>query len=44
MKQVANPTIPNSEFAARRERVLRSLARDGNAIGLVLAGDADHSL
>ena len=44
MKQVANPTIANSEFAARRERVMRSLARDGNAIGLVLAGDADHSL
>ena len=44
MKQVENPTISNSEFAARRERVLRSLARDGNAIGLVLAGDADHSL
>lgn len=44
MKRVANPTIANSEFAARRERVMRSLARDGNAIGLVLAGDADHSL
>ena len=44
MKQVENPTIANSEFAARRERVLRSLARDGNAIGLVFAGDADHSL
>ena len=44
MKRVANPTIANSEFAVRRERVMRSLARDGNAIGLVLAGDADHSL
>ncbi len=44
MKRVAIPTIANSEFAARRESVMRSLARDGNAIGLVLAGDADHSL
>lgn len=38
------PSIPASEFAQRRERVLKSLARDGNALGLVLAGDADPSL
>ena len=40
----ANPAIPAAEFAARRARVLRALASDGNAIGLVLAGDADPSL
>ncbi|MSR44211.1 MAG: aminopeptidase P family protein [Phycisphaerales bacterium] len=41
---MSQPVIARAEFAARRERVLRALARDGNAIGLVIAGDADPSL
>ncbi len=44
MTRITNPVVSNNEFAARRERVLRSLEKDGRAIGLVLAGDADHSL
>ncbi len=36
--------IALSEFAARREKLLAQLKREGNAIGLVLAGDADASL
>lgn len=38
------PRISNEEFASRRDRVLRALARDGNTIGLIVAGDADASL
>lgn len=44
MTRLVTPSIAKSEFVARRERVLRSLARDGNAIGLVLAGDTDASI
>lgn len=40
----AAPSIPLGEFASRRERVLKALEKDGGAIGLVLAGDADPSL
>jgi Xaa-Pro aminopeptidase len=38
------PTIALTEFAQRRERVLRQLARADNAIGLVLAGEGAGSL
>jgi Xaa-Pro aminopeptidase len=38
------PSISLAEFAQRRESVLRQLARAGNAIGLVLAGDGAGSL
>ncbi len=38
------PTIALPEFAKRRERVLGQLARAGNAIGLVLAGEVAGSL
>ncbi|MSR69459.1 MAG: aminopeptidase P family protein [Phycisphaerales bacterium] len=38
------PAISLAEFAARRARLLAQLKRDGNAIGLILAGDADASL
>ncbi len=44
VKRASIATISSAEFTARRDRVLRALARDGNAIGLVLAGDADASL
>ncbi len=36
--------VPPGEFAQRRESLLRALSREGNAIGLVVAGEADHSL
>ncbi len=36
--------VPPAELAQRRDSVLRALTREGNALGLVLAGAADHSL
>ncbi len=38
------PSIALTEFAQRRERVLRQLARAGNAVALVLAGEVGGSL
>ena len=37
-------SMPLEAFSQRRESLLRALAREGNAIGLVVAGEADHSL
>ncbi len=37
-------SIALSEFAARREKLLAQLKREGNAIGVILAGEADPSL
>jgi len=42
--QRSAPSIALTEFAQRRERVLRQLARAGNAVGLVLAGEVAGSL
>ncbi len=46
MARLSKPTlaVSVSEYAGRRERVLAQLKKDGSALGLILAGDADPSL